>query len=229
MRPIRVLALIACSGTHFWAHAAVIDQVAIAVGKQAITESDITREINLTALLNHDKAIYSVEFRRAAADRLIEQALVRREMEFGSYSSAPPQQGQSAYESIAKEHGGEEAFWRELARDGLTKQDLLDYLGWQISLLKFIDLRFRPAVQVSRADIQKYYETNYQARDGAGVPALRDVRAKIEEKLTAERVDHQLDLWIKDQRAHTIIRYLDSTLGTTKIPKPGSQIEMHAH
>jgi hypothetical protein len=63
----------------------IIDQLAVTVGNQAITENEITDEIRLAALFNGAAADTGVAARRAAATRLIEQALIRREMSFGSY------------------------------------------------------------------------------------------------------------------------------------------------
>lgn len=195
--------------------AAIIDQIAVAVGNQAITEGEITREIRLEAILNGDAPDYGLESRRKAADRLIEQALIRREMAFSSYPPIPDEQIEQAIESTEKARGGPAALDETLSRFKLTRKDLRDYLTWQAELLKFIDLRFRPAVQVTNSDIEKYYRENIAAQSPPGkAPSLNDVRSQIQKKLTGERVDQQLDEWLKRGRSRAAIRYIDSSLVT---------------
>jgi hypothetical protein len=73
-------------------------------------------------------------------------------------------------------------------------------------LLTFLSLRFRPAVLVTDQDVQKYFAEN--VHNGA----LNEVRAEIEKKLTNERADKELDLWLQDQRKRTKIEYLEKDL-----------------
>lgn len=195
---------------------AILDALAISVGNQAITEHQIDDNIRLAAFSNNEQPDFSVESRRKAADRLIEQALVRREMAFGAYPAIPTEQVDSAVSNTEKAHGGIEGLDDALARYGLDRKQLRDYLGWQLQLLSFIDLRFRPAIQVTNEDVEKYYkETVAAAHPGTTAPPLSQLRAEIEQKLTGERVDKQLDEWISRSRKRTVIRYIDKTLGET--------------
>ena len=97
----------------------------------------------------------------------------------------------------------------------LFAEDLEEDLGRESDLLTFLSLRFRPAVQVTDEDIQKYYENVLK---GAGKP-LNEMRAEIEQKLTIERADKELDLWLKDQRKRTKIQYLEKGLEDGKADK----------
>ena len=194
--------------------AALIDEIAITVGNQAITASEIDQEIRLSSLLNSKPPELSLEARRDAADRLIEQALIRREMSFGSYPRIPIAQVDQAIANTEQAHGGAAQLDTLLMRDRLTRKELHDYLQWQLTLLKFIDLRFRPAVQVSDEDVATYIKEHVAVKpapDGS-TPGLRELHDQIEQKLTAERVDTQLDDWIKRSRARTTVRYLNVTL-----------------
>jgi hypothetical protein len=195
------------------ASAGVIDRIAITVGNQAITDSEITNDLRLTALMNATELNNSVEARQAAAGRLIEQALVRREMSFGSYPPVADSQIDEALENLEKARGGRVAFDRVLVHLDLTRKEVREYLTWQMQLLRFIDLRFRPAVQVTAEDIEKYYREHVVATHSAGkAPELNDVRSQIEQKLTGERVDDQLERWIKSSRARAVIRFQDASL-----------------
>jgi DNA-binding transcriptional MerR regulator len=103
-------------------------------------------------------------------------------------------------------HGGKAALDKSLKDFDLTRVELQNYLTWQLQLLRFIDLRFRPAVQVTNEDIEKYYQDNKVGEK------LSDVRSQIEQKLSGERVDEQLDQWLRQSRSHTMIRFEDASL-----------------
>jgi hypothetical protein len=112
--------------------------------------------------------------------------------------------------------GGRQTFRKFLSQHNLTVQDVRDYLQWQESLLKFIELRFRPAVQVTAEDVEKYYRETVlpQAGSKGRAPELNEVHDQLEEKLTGERVDQQMNDWIKRSRGRTAIRFVDPALGT---------------
>ncbi len=197
--------------------AIIIDSIAVSVGAQAITEGQIDQEIRLAAFTNGSQPDLSVESRRKAADQLIEQALIRREMSFGAYPPVPEGDVTAAFASTAKSRGGDAALNVLLKKYRLTAKDLRDYIAWQLQLLNFIDLRFRPAVQVTEEDVEKYYRENLAATHPGAVaakaPPLTDVHDQIQQKLTGERVDQQLDQWIARSRSRAIIRYIDGSLG----------------
>jgi hypothetical protein len=189
-------------------HGVIVDRIAIAVGDKIITESEVDLRVRLTAFQNGEKADFSPASRRRAAGELIDQRLVEREMDTGHYPRLEPA-GRAAlladYEKT--EYTSDPAsLAKALAAYGLTPQDLEDDLGRQSDLLSFVNLRFRPAVQVTDEDIQKYFAEN-------GLKgSLNDMRAQIEQKLTAERADKELDLWLQDQRRRTKIDYLEKDL-----------------
>jgi hypothetical protein len=174
--------------------AAIVDRVAITVGNKVITESEIDLRIRLTAFENDEKPDLGPAARRQAAQRLIDQKLVEREMDVGRYPRVVPQ--------AAKQLTSSEA----LKEYGLTPEDLARDLAWQSELLTFLSLRFRPAVQVTDQDVEKYFKEKSLKGE------INDVRADIEEKLTGERADKELDLWLQDQRKRTRIEYLEKDL-----------------
>src|SRR5271157_6637304 len=69
------------------ARAEIIDRIAVSVGNRVITETDLDREIRITALLNNEKPDFSPAKKRAAAERMVDQTLVRSEMEASRYLS----------------------------------------------------------------------------------------------------------------------------------------------
>jgi hypothetical protein len=187
---------------------AVVDRIAVTVGNQVITETEILREISLTAFLNGEKPAFTPENKRKAADQLVEQKLVHKEMDMGHYPEAPKDQAKDLLAKTAANVGGEQELERKLAENGLTKEDLENHLRWQLTLVHFIDLRFRPAIQVTAQDVQDYYRKEVLPKQKTGRPLpLADLREQILQTLSAQRADQQLDEWLKHAKSITRIAY----------------------
>jgi hypothetical protein len=195
--------------------AEVLDRVAVSIGNQVITESQLIQEIRLDSFLNNEPPDFSAASKRAAADRLIEQKLVRKEMEMGRYPAASAQEAADIIQNLLKTRASDVAdFDRQLKAAGITLAELQEHLLWGLTLSHFIDLRFRPAVQVTGSDVERYYQEQVLPKAGGPQkPSLADVRTRIEESLRAERSDAQLDVWLKDVRSRTTIDYAKEVFG----------------
>lgn len=188
--------------------AAVVDRIAVTVGNQVITETEILREIALSAFLNGEKPAFTADNKRKAADQLVEQKLVRKEMDMGHYPEATDEQAKALLEQTRKNAGGEAELQRQLSEDGLTEDDLEKDLQWQLTLVRFIDLRFRPAIQVTAQDALDYYRKEIAPKQKPGAPTrLADVRDQIMKTLSAQKADQQLDEWLKHAKSATRIEY----------------------
>ena len=190
----------------------VIDRIAVSVGNKAITTSDIDREIRVTAFLNGAKRDFSAKERRSTASRMVEQKLVQRELEISRYPVPEASAIDPELAAFRKAHypSGPE-FQAALKEYGISEQEVKDEMLWQLTLLRFIDVRFRPAVQVSDAEVRKYFETVVKPAAEAAHPgdpvALDDYRAQILETLTGQRADQELDNWLTETRQRTEIVY----------------------
>ncbi len=195
--------------TALLAHGAIIDRIAILAGKHPILDSAINREIRVTSFLNHETPDFSLESRKKAASRLIDQELIREQIRTGGYPVAPENETEQMLAEIKKDRfASEAAYKRALAQAGISQDELKDRLAWQLTVLRFIDARFRPAATISDEEIQRYYNAH---RSELG-PDLEAVRQKIIDQLTGERVNTLLDEWLKQTRAETRIEYLEKTL-----------------
>jgi hypothetical protein len=182
------------------AFAVIVDRIAITVGNKVITDSEIDLRIRLTAFENGEKPDFSLTARKAAADRLIDQKLVEREMDVGHYPRLKAET--TAPDTAARDQA--------LASYGLTPADLEQDLARQADLLNFLNLRFRPSVQVSDQDVRQYFDKQY--RSGSGPVTLNDMRAQIEQRIAGQRADAEMETWLKDHRKGTKIVYLEKDL-----------------
>ena len=200
----------------FWIlPAEIIDRIAISVGNQIITESQIDEEIRLTAFLNQEKLDLDNAERKKAAARLIEQTLVRREMEFSHYPLPPLSDAARSLETLKTRDKTEAEYQQELDAYGITEEGLKRRLWWQATFLRFIDYRFRPGIQIPDADVQASYQQQLDKWKQDGIqplPSLEDVRASIEQNLTEQRIDQELDRWLADTRTQVAIRFHDEAL-----------------
>jgi hypothetical protein len=212
---MRWLFLIVLAAICWRSPAEIIDRIAITVGNQVITESQIDEEIRITAFLNRDKIESTPDARKEAAGRLIEQALIHREMDLSHYPLPETGDAGAALEGIKATYANPAEYSAALETYGITEADLVRRLLWQLTLLRFIDYRFRPGIQISSADVQTYYRQQVSGWEQKGVrpiPSLEDSRDQIEEILTQKRIDQALDQWLADTRKQTEIQYKDPSL-----------------
>jgi len=199
------------------ASAAIIDRIAVSVGNRVITSSDIEREIRVTAFLNGQPPDLSPASRRAAAERMVEQRLVRHELEASRYPVPQPAEIEPTLAAFRQRYYPAEADYRSaLARYRIGDRDVRDALLWQRTLLQFVDVRFRPAVQITGEEIQKYFDTVLAPRVRAAEPgktiSLDDYRDRIEDILAGQREDREMDNWLREARRQTPIVYHDEAL-----------------
>jgi hypothetical protein len=195
----------------------MIDRIAISVGNRVITESDIDREIRVTAFQNGVKPDFSVAVRKETARRLVEQKLVRRELETSRYPTPSPSEVLVEFEKIKQSVATDDAgYQRALTEYGVTEQDLKDAVLWQLTLLLFTEVRFRPSVQVSDQEIRDYFEKVIRPAAEQAHPdepiALEDYRDRIESTLAEPRVLKEVDRWLTEARRRTEIVYHDEEL-----------------
>jgi peptidyl-prolyl cis-trans isomerase SurA len=186
-------------------HAEIIDRIAVSVGNQAITTSDLDREIRVTAFLNRSQPDFNSAARHATADRMVEQRLILRELDNSRYPIPPASEIDPILEKFKKDNFlSEEDYFRALASAGIADQQVRDELLWQRRLLLFIDVRFRPSAQVSEQDIEDYFHKTVEPAAEAAHPGqpvtLDEYRDRIQEKLTGDQVDKQMTAWLQNAR-----------------------------
>ncbi len=183
------------------AWAVIIDRIAVIVNTHAIKDTDIERDIRLTNFLNGDVLSLSEPERKKAAQRLIDQQIIRREVELGNYSLSTPAELNTFLSSIQQQRfGGAGGYGQALSTYKLTDEEVRAQLNWQITVLHFIEQRFRPAVIVTDEEIDQYAKTHKQPRE------------QIQETLIGLRVNDAFEVWIDRARKRAEIQYRESGL-----------------
>lgn len=190
-----------------------LDRVAVSFGLEVITLSAIRRQLRMDAYLAGQPPEDTPEARRAAAERLIDQALVRREMNLSRYTPIPMAEVRQRVEAYREKLGlTPEAFVKELAKYGFEPDDFLNELYWQATLLRFVQFRFSPSVQVDDDEVREYYQKEYVPRlremmPGEEPPPLADVRERIVGILASRKENVVLEQWLETTRQQARIRY----------------------
>ncbi len=197
------------------ASGAVVDRVAITVGREVITELQLDEELRVTAFLNHQPVVRDLITRRAAAGRLIEQLLIRRDLEVSRYPMPGEEDVNRYLEQIRSGFGDATQFDRALTEYGLSEDVLREHLALQLTTLRFIEFRFQPEIDVSDAEIRAAYEreiSNWKVTHSGAAPGFEASRDSIRKALTEERIDRALDAWLQERRRRGHIVYIDASL-----------------
>lgn len=141
MRTLFLLLLFTCPF-----RAGIVDRLAITVGSQVITELQIDEEIRVTSFLDHQTLNRNALIRTAAADRLINQLLVKREMELSEYPLPEPGEIDAYENQVRATFPSALDFDQEMKRFHLSERILRNHLALQLTTIRFVELRFHTNV-----------------------------------------------------------------------------------
>ena len=181
-------ALLAIAFTLAAVAAGVIDRVAVVVGNQVITESEVLLEVRLTEFFNGQALDLGADQRKAAAERLVDQQLIRNEMQIGGYPMPVESEGDAVLRKFRQDnYPGIPAFRAALENHGLTEDEVKRHLLWQAAAMHFTDLRFH----MTMAAPATAHADQSQSAD-------RSVDTTVED---------QMEVWLKEVRSNTRIQF----------------------
>jgi hypothetical protein len=214
---VAAVSLFACAS-----RAVTIDQIAITIDRKVITESQVDEEIRVAAFLNQLPAVDSPEQRRAAAARLVDQALIREEIALTNYP--PPEEAaiDAALERIKSLYGAVESWQHALASAQLDEGEIRRHLSLQIATLRFVGFRFRPEAAITDSDVEEYFQrasaTSKAEHPDQQLPTLDSSRNSIRRALIEERTDQALNDWLEQAHKRSHVVYLDKALEPPRHP-----------
>jgi hypothetical protein len=189
----------------------VIDRIAVIMGKHAIKLSDVDRDLRLTAFLNRTTLDLSPRARRQAAERLVDQQMIRGELASGGFGRATDAQADALLTQIRRDRFADSAekLRVALAGYGLTTEELQAELLWQLTVLQFIQQRFQPEVSVPDEDIRAYYGQHVAdlRREHPGNSSFEALQPDIRRILEGEAINKDFEEWIAQARQRTQIIY----------------------
>jgi len=191
--------------------AVVIDRIAVVVNKHPVKLSDIQRDLRLTEFMNRQPADLSPAAMKKAAGRLIDQAIIRDDIAGAGYPRPAESEADALVKHLVRDRfGGSSARLREaLSRYNISEGELRAQYQFQLAVLRFIDQRFRPGIQVTDGEVQTYYNQHLAALkrkypENFALAALEnDIRSLIE----GERVNQLFTTWLDEAREKAHIVY----------------------
>jgi hypothetical protein len=202
---------------------APLDRIEAVVDHQVITELNLEEDIRVTDFLNgttFDSAVApAIEQRRAAAQRLIDQALIKQEMALSHFPSVEEAAVDQAIEQL-RQTRGPTGFDAGLERNQISLTALRRHLGLQLTTARFVAFRFRPELGISDNDLEDYYHrvaSKWQAEHpNEPLPGFEASRTIIRQALIEERTNQALDEWLRDARQRAQIDIVDPALQVAK-------------
>jgi peptidyl-prolyl cis-trans isomerase SurA len=191
--------------------AVIIDRMAVVVGNRVIKSSDIDRELRLTEFLNRDEPNLGGDAKHQAAERLIDQAIIKSEIENGAYVPPAPSDADVLLKQLRQDRfrGSDERLQAALSHYGIGEDQLRPHLLWQVTVLRFIDERFRPGVLVTDEETRSYYNQHLAELKRAYPQnnTFELLAPKIRASLEGERVNQDFVEWLERERKRTHIEY----------------------
>jgi hypothetical protein len=219
LNPLRIASrILLCSSLALAAGstAVVLDRIAVIVGKRVIKTSDIDSDQRLTAFLNREPLRTDSQNRRPSAERLIDQEIIRQEIISGGYRRPAEGQAAALEAQLTRDRfaGSESRLREELARYGLSENDLREQLLWQLTVLAFIDQRFQAGAVVTDEDVRSYYDQHLAdlRRQNPRASNYDALEPQIRKLLEGERVNQSFNQWLSQARNRYRIEYKQEAL-----------------
>jgi peptidyl-prolyl cis-trans isomerase SurA len=210
----------------------VLDQVEAIVNHDVILESDIEEEMRFAAFEPFSNPS-DEDSRQTALSRLINRALIQQQM---VHQPNPPvisdaalntdlEQLRKTLPSCAAYHCETQQGWDEFCTaHGFTPAQVATHWRLRMTILAFIEQRFRAGIRISRAETEEYYQKTFLpefAEQHTQAPPLDSVAKQINEVLLEQHVTALLDDWLQSLRAEGDIVILNPA----DIPPPNAPME----
>jgi hypothetical protein len=196
-----------------YAPAETLDRVSARVGKDAITDSALRRHLRMEAFFARTKPELGSQSRRKSAERLIDQILIRRELELNRFAPPAAADVETQIGQLMKSREEDAAaLGASLESYGFSLDDLRSEIQYQVMLLRFVDFRFSAGILVTDAEIHEEYEKEVvpQAQKrNVPAPSAEEARPEIERLLTYRKTNAALEQWLALARQQVKIQVFE--------------------
>jgi peptidyl-prolyl cis-trans isomerase SurA len=191
----------------------IIDRIVAVVNGHVILQSQWDEDLSYEAFVAHRApGPFTLEQRKAALDRLIDQELIRQQSLPGNFHHATAAEVDRRVSDLRKQHPevSDDSQWRALlGRYGLTESDLREKSAYELDELRTVDAHLRPGVQIDSRSVESYYREKLLPElraKGAEQVSLADVAPEIKEILAQQRINDLLIGWLRSLRNVSSIR-----------------------
>ena len=187
----------------------IVDQLVALVNEDVITRSDLLWGLALDPKQPDPAGPISSDILQRALDSLVEQRLIAQEANRLPAADVTQEEIAERRRRLIAQFPSEAVFRQRVESVGLTSRRIDAMIRQMVLIERFVEFRFKSFVLVTEADIQKYYDEKFapQMRNGGQVPPALDqkingatVREHIREILRQERINEEIDRWMKNAR-----------------------------
>jgi len=116
--------------------------------------------------------------------------------------SARDKEVQIRRDELAQAFGSAARLQERMTRVGLSSEQLDLILRDRVAVDQYLDFRFRAFAVITPKEISDRYNDTYgrQRNTGRIVPTLEEVRTRIEQELTEEKIEAEIDKFIENLR-----------------------------
>jgi len=212
LRRLPILASIALLASLAFA-GEIVDRIVATVNGHIILQSDWEDALCYEAFVaGRPLDQITTDDRKGALDRLIDQELLREQMQSSDFQHASEADVGARVAEVRNQYpgAGTNSAWQALlVRYGLTEAELNKRVSLELDVLRLVDARLRPSVQIDSNSIESYYNQQLlpelRQRGAREVP-LSEVTPKIRELLTQQKMNQLLTAWLQNLRASSEIR-----------------------
>jgi len=189
----------------------IVDRMVANVNGHIVLQSDWEQELAFEAFVNgRSPDSFTPDERKAALDRLIDQELLREQVR---PSEQPPAADIAARVSEVRklhpEAATDNGWLGALQHCGLTQTDLEMRLGQSIELMRLVEARLRPSIQIDQKAVESYYHEQLLPelqKAGSREVALPEVFGHIKDLLAEQRLNQLLHGWLATLRSASHIQ-----------------------
>jgi peptidyl-prolyl cis-trans isomerase SurA len=193
----------------------LLDRIVATVNTHVILQSDWDDEVRFEAFMSGRKPEdVTVEQRKAALNRLVDQEILREQMRLADLKPTCADAIKKQIDDLKNEQLGEhpgQSWETTLSRYQLTDKTVERHVAAELEQFQLVDLRFRSSIQVSAAEVDKYYREQIIPKLPASDPlSLNDAAPKIREILIQEKINQLLNAWLETLRSQAQIQILSA-------------------
>jgi len=196
----------------------VIDRIVAHIEDDIITLSEV-RELSAYQQLVDGHS----ESDDKLLNELIEQWVVNNEAVSTQFPAAAESEVTREVTRIQGQFANAQAYSQRLADLGLTPDDIKRMVAREIYLARYLDYKFRPAVQISDDDIAKYYKESLipaLTAKGQSAPPLDQVTEQIRELLVQQGVNERAASWFDETKSRLKIQIDPATSASSRTATP---------
>lgn len=202
----------------------VLDRVIAIINGDVLLQSDVQEEQRFAAL-EPFSVPPGTDTPQRAARRLANRTLILQQMkaqeQLGMVTDEQVQQAltdlRNHLPKCRQYHCATPEGWKAfLAANDLTEEEVVAHWRQRLSILRFIDLRFRSGIRIPNEEIEAYYKKSIlpvYERQKEKPPPLSEISSRIQEVLLQQQVNGLLQDWLKSLRDEGSVQILDPAYG----------------